>query len=438
MGRRYRASRRVGEGLTVQGRVGTVTPVSGERDGLPGAGANGSWVDPRHSPKPPAEPRAPAEDLSAIEPLVRLCQRGKLYAVERWVAEGRPIQAASYYVKGRRQFDSPLAIAMESRQHDLVLLLLCNGYRTELEVQNPIARALRLKSRELLELVLDWGADPLSVEAYAVLETNDLELIERFWNAGLDLTAEDQLAWALASPTTKPLCGWAKRHREDPRVARALALALVQVISNRKERAAHLLVWAGADAHQRVPILEWKARGSNDDDEEDTYTAVEMAVDSGRGSLLKILRPDPQVDDFARLYANVSDPETVDFLMRIKPPQDWSDAILRNVWWITNDNFEDRADDHRWCLERIARYGGRLTAVEPRRLNDLRRDILRMTRSERQRWLLDWLGNPRVCDRGVYDGLVSTPTMHAKIGQLGLRTRLRMRRAMARRPPRES
>jgi hypothetical protein len=37
-----------------------------------------------------------------------------------------------------------------------------------------------------------------------------------------------------------------------------------------------------------------------------------------QGKLPRILRPDQQVDDFARLYANVSDPETVDFLTRIK------------------------------------------------------------------------------------------------------------------------
>ena len=185
-----------------------------------------------------------------------------------------------------------------------------------------------------------------------------------------------------------------------------------------------------------MPILEWKASGSDDDTEEDCYTAVEMAVDRGQGKLLKILRPDPQVDDFARLYANVCDPETVDFLMRIKPPQDWSDAIRRNVWWIMSDTLDDGADDHRWCLERIAHYGGRLTTLEPRRLNDLRRDILRMTRSERQRWLLDWLGNPRFCDPSVYDELVRTPAMHAKIGALGLRTRLQLMRA-ARRPSRE-
>src|SRR5688572_2480395 len=140
--------------LTVLHRLNTLTTMSDQHEESQGRGARGTWIDPRLSPRPPAEPKPPADDPLEIEPLVRLCQRGKLYAVERWIAEGRPLQAARYYVKGRRQFDSPLAIAMESKQHDLVLLLLCNGYRTELELENPVARALRLRSRELLELLL--------------------------------------------------------------------------------------------------------------------------------------------------------------------------------------------------------------------------------------------------------------------------------------------
>jgi hypothetical protein len=411
--------------------------VTDDREAIPGGEVQASWVDPRLSPKPPATPRDPAEDPAEIEPLVRLCQRGKLYAVERWIAEGQPIQAAKSYVKGRRQLPSPLEIALESDQYALVELLLCNGYRTELEVESPLARALRKRSRDLLDLLLDWGSDPLRVEPYEVLATNDSDLLERFWSAGLDLTADDQLAAYLASPTSKPVCGWARRHRADPRVARALALALVQVIWKGKERATHLLVWAGADPHQRVPLLEWKRSSSVDDeDEDDTDTAVEMAVSQGHGKLLRVLRPDPAVDDFARLYANVRDPDTVDFLMRLRPPEDWSAAIERNVGWITHDWLQDEtANDHRWCLERIAHYRGRLTALETRRVRDLRRDILRMTHSDRQRWLLGWLGDPRFCDPRVYDNLVSTPGMQERIGQLGIKGRLQMLRMSRRRLP---
>jgi hypothetical protein len=52
-----------------------------------------------------------------------------------------------------------------------------------------------------------------------------------------------------------------------------------------------------------------------------------------------------------------------------------------------------------------------------------------MKQAERQRWLLNWLGTPRCCDPTLYDGLVRTPGMRAKIGELELRRRLQMMRA---------
>lgn len=387
-----------------------------------------AWVDPRLSPSPPATPQAPAESAEDIEELVRYCRSGRIYAIERWIAEGRPIQADA---KGRYQSETPLRIAMATRQLDLALLLLCNGYRTELEPEHPIAAALRLRSPELLEMLLHWGCDPKSLDPEVALQTHNIALIERFREAGLDVTANDALARQLASPTSKPICGWAKRHRDEPKVARALALALVQVIWNRKERAAHLLVWAGADPHRKVPLLEWKqpADEEHGDEEEDVYSAVEMAVERGQGRLMKLLAPDPATDDFSRLYARVGEVETLDWLVRVRPPDDWSDTIRHNVYSITNEFFADRSDDPRWCLERISHHRGRLTSMEPQRVNHLRRDILRMRRTDAQRWLLNWLGDPRNCDPAIWDELVRTPSMQAKIGELGLRGRLQMMRA---------
>jgi hypothetical protein len=34
----------------------------------------------------------PVGDFAAVEPLLALCSNGKLYEVEAWIAEGRPIQ----------------------------------------------------------------------------------------------------------------------------------------------------------------------------------------------------------------------------------------------------------------------------------------------------------------------------------------------------------
>ena len=43
-----------------------------------------------------------------------------------------------------------------------------------------------------------------------------------------------------------------------------------------------------------------------------------------------------------------------------------------------------------------------------------------MTHPERQRWLLNWLSNPRNCDPRIYADLVQTAAMQAKLGELRL------------------
>jgi len=77
--------------------------------------------------------------------------------------------------------------------------------------------------------------------------------MERFWGLGCDLTRERSLAYYLSEKTSnKPAYGWAKRHCDDPRVAYSLALALNEAVSDNREKAVALLMWAGADSHRKV------------------------------------------------------------------------------------------------------------------------------------------------------------------------------------------
>jgi hypothetical protein len=266
--------------------------------------AGARWNDPRQNPSPPAPAREPAEDPSEVEELVRLCKLGRIYAVERWIAGGKPVQARKYYVPGRRQIDSPLAAALDTRQQDLALLLLANGYRIDLEPWSPLTTTISRRAWDLVELLLQWGASPADADPETVLNSYDIETIERFWSLGLDCTEHDCLAWYLSTSTrNRPAYGWSRRHHSEPRVARALAFALVQAISEKREKAAHLCVWAGADAHRKVPILKWKD-DSVADEEQDCCSAIELAVDFGVGKLLRALRPIPDVDDIDALLAS--------------------------------------------------------------------------------------------------------------------------------------
>ena len=79
------------------------------------------------------------------------------------------------------------------------------------------------------------------------------DLIDRFWRAGVDYSADPEFVLSLAHTGNKPLYGWLRRNRSDHRLQDALDVALVEAVMEDKERPVHLLVWAGADSHRRVP-----------------------------------------------------------------------------------------------------------------------------------------------------------------------------------------
>jgi len=52
------------------------------------------------------------------------------------------------------------------------LLLLCNGYRTDLERDFPLNAALERRRKDILYLLLDWGADPNGADVWRILRSS--------------------------------------------------------------------------------------------------------------------------------------------------------------------------------------------------------------------------------------------------------------------------
>src|SRR2546426_6515835 len=122
------------------------------------------FVDPRSNPEPPARvSREPAAHGEALRELIQLCLAGRVYDVERWIQEGRPIQALTYKRPKKASLVSPLRTAIRKRHRDLVLLFLCNGYRLDLEAEygcTLLDEALNVRAFDIVDLLLKWGADP--------------------------------------------------------------------------------------------------------------------------------------------------------------------------------------------------------------------------------------------------------------------------------------
>jgi hypothetical protein len=129
-----------------------------------------------------------ARSLEDLRPLHQLCREGRLYEVERWIAEGKPLQLAQEAIHKSARPKTALEIALETGQHSLVSALLKSRYRLELERYRPLDLALQKRRWDLFDLLLEAGGDLKSVDVYTVLNTYNVELYERFRTAGYDLT----------------------------------------------------------------------------------------------------------------------------------------------------------------------------------------------------------------------------------------------------------
>jgi|SRR6185503_478388 len=116
------------------------------------------FIDPRVESLVTAEKPLPRTtlDMRELTELHALCRNGRLYDIERWIASGRPLQAAQEVTNGRGT--SALNIALEAGNHALALLLLANGYDANNDAYSPLDLVLSARRFDLLALLLDWGA----------------------------------------------------------------------------------------------------------------------------------------------------------------------------------------------------------------------------------------------------------------------------------------
>lgn len=384
-----------------------------------------AFVDPRLHPEPPARvSREPAASAEALRELVQHCLAGRVYDVERWIQEGQPIQALSYWTPKNRTVETPLRGAVRTKHRDLVLLLLCNGYRLDLEPEDGesvIDVALANRSFDLFDLLLKWGADPQRVDLGTLFETYKSDLFTRFRDLGVDLTRGHALAQALAYHTSnRPLFGFAKRHRaSNPKMQTELNIALVHHVGEANEKGVQLCLWAGADPHAPALSLRFWRQLSHDDEEstEDDVgvSAVYEACLQGNDEILKRLRPDPSLDDFDQLYRAASSRAVIDLLAQKALPTDIGAIIQHHLWWATFDRWQWRATE---TLERLFQIGVRWTHSSADEIASLRRSLLKASDSVFVDCmkLMAW-GNR--CSPELLQELAKTPSMMARMKKVG-------------------
>jgi len=369
-------------------------------------------------------PRTLAESLEEVRGLHELCRQGRLYDVERWLAEGKPLQLAPEAVAKGTRPKTALQIALETGQHSLALLLLKSGYRLELERYAPLDLALRSRRWDLFDLLLEWGGDLKSVDVYTVLDTYNAELYERFRAAGYDLTERHEMASILGHGTrNRPLLGFVKRHRsEDPKIQQELNIALGYHVRAGNERGINLCLWAGADPHAPAPN---PALGiSEDPDPEDGeerfigWSAIEEAANHGHLPILKRLGPDPARDDFDSLYQWTRSESIVAFLATMQGPRDLTRILAAQLWWL-GDRFPSAGYRSTRTIEAVLGGGVRWEETDPGKLTGIRRALLNVA-NDHLKTIAVRLGRPEICAPETYHELLRTPRMQERLRALGL------------------
>jgi hypothetical protein len=195
----------------------------------------------------------PVPDFSAIEPLIVLCAGGRLYEVETWIAEGRPIQCISPADRKLQRRQTPLQIAVSKGFHSLAALLLANGYNTNGDHYECLSPAVRARDHGMIDLLLRSGADPSSFDFADALETYDRPLMDRFIDAGVDPCADNAVARALRHKG-RPLLGFVKTYRDRfPGLQRQIDIALHVFVRESDEKGVALMLWLGANPYAITP-----------------------------------------------------------------------------------------------------------------------------------------------------------------------------------------
>jgi hypothetical protein len=369
-------------------------------------------------------PRTVGESLEDVRGLHELCRQGRLYDVERWIAEGKTLQLAPAAVPKGTRPKTALQIALETGQHSLASLLLKSGYRLELERYAPLDLALRSRRWDLFDLLLEWGGDLKSVDVYTVLDTYNVELYERFRAAGYDLTERHEMASILGHGTrNRPLLGFVKRHRsEDPKIQQELNIALGYHVRAGNERGVNLCLWAGADPHAPAPNPELgMAEDSEGADAEDRFagfSAVEEAASSGHLTILKRLGPDPDRDDFDSLYQRARSESIVAFLATTRPPRDLTGILSWQLWWV-GDRFPAAVYRGTGTIEAVLGCGVRWEETDARKLDGIRRSLLKVG-DDHLRRIVARLERPEICAPETYHELLRTPRMQERLRAVGL------------------
>lgn len=265
--------------------------------------------------------------------LVTLCRTGRLYELERWIADGNSLDI-SVAKQG-----SLLQVAVETGFHSLIELIV--RHETDQSSKNTaLADAVSQRRLDYVQLLVENGAEPSSLPFAEVLMSWDPKIIRFFMDHGADLVEGSPFSVAFGQKIRTALRPFMESKRAHPELIGNLqeqaSCALRYFCYKGDLKWVSLMLWAGADSRSLGSSLE----DLDKNDPEYFTTAMEQAGYSGSVEVLKKLKLDPDRDNLSELLHRVATSghlETVGYLLEIgaKPndkPNGGSSALDGCMW----------------------------------------------------------------------------------------------------------
>ncbi len=217
-----------------------------------------------------------ATTVEELQPLLALCRAGRLFEVQAWIAQGKPV-ALPEAARTRSAQHNPLRVAMDTGFHSLVQVLLEAGVPPREGRYDALRDAVEQRRPDLASLLIEHGADVADVSMRLVLEMWQPEVVELFLANGASLVRDRPIAWGLIN-RTRPTLGLLKRFSaEQPELMRQAELALRLHAREGHAQGVALMLWAGADPWARG--TDWVDEPSDDEVSDDEVSDDEMSDD---------------------------------------------------------------------------------------------------------------------------------------------------------------
>ena len=391
---------------------------------------NSPPVSTRNTKPRPKRPK-PERDPTG-EHLLRLCREGRLFELQSWVAEGKPLTLPSQYRH------SLLRIAVDTRFHSLIEFLLQHE-NDQARKDEVLREASWRDAPALMRLALDYGAAVDAIPFQDVIETWNRDIVQLFLDRGADVVTNAPFARAFKRRIKAILGIFLDCKRARPDLAAALQeqadMALRQACQDEDLKWVSLLMWLGADPRSKGLPTDYLEDKDIADDPTARESALQIACSSRKLAILQRLKPDPAVDNLSELMAAAASimttPETVAYLVKlganINDKADGGSTVLNaclrhfgwreSVWDAPYGVYRHRTvpvsrlSQSLGALGFLLKNGARWTPDE-RSIGEARRSLYRID-GEGVATLTDLLRTHGACSDAVLQELVKTPKMRA-------------------------